>query len=600
MSETPKRPTGSVSPFPRERFATFCENLKILTKDFGLVPFSLLGTQKYILDEICEGLNKGITTFVILKARQLGSSTFFMALNLFWGFEYKGLSGAIVTHTEALRDQFRHTLEIYRQTLPANFKFTKRASNRNMMILSNGTSFQYLVAGTKITSKTGLGTGGAFNYLHASEVSRYGAEDELKNLQAALSTHYPHRLQIYESTAMGFNHFETMCRSAMSSPTQKFIFVGWWRNELYRFEKDTMEFKAHIGETCSLSALELTRVKQVLAEYQFEIEEEQLAWYRWKLNDQYSGDQTKMDEDFPWTTEDSFVSTGSQFFTGNALTDQFRRAKPTPCMLMTYRLTNNWEETQCVPFNDDRASLRIWEEMQPTGHYIVGCDPAYGSSERSDRTAICVLRAYADRCVQVAEYCSNSVSTYQCAWILAHLCGYYRNVNLILEMNGPGGPVYQELQRLRDATRSIFTAEQPGLRNCMAGIKHYLWRRPDSLSGNLALQWKSYRDQKVAMMNTFKDSIELDRCHMLSMRALEEMKSIVNKEGTIEAEADKKDDRVIAAAMANKFWYDYVGPRLKSQGLTYDTVQKMQENAPQANLQQVAIDYLRTQKITLQ
>lgn len=591
--------TAKVAPFPRERFAIFCANLKILTKDFGLVPFKLLGSQQYMLDEICKGLDEGITTFVICKSRQLGSSTFFMALNLFWGFEYPGMSAAIVTHVEQLREQFRNTIDVFGAHLPKKFKISKRAHNRMMLILNNGTTYQYLVAGTKHSTKTGLGTGGAFNYLHASEVSRYGDENELKNLRAALSTHYPHRLQIYESTAMGFNHFEQMCRDAISSPTQRFIFVGWWRNELYRYEKDHPFYLSYMpdGENSSLSALERQRVEEVWNEYGVKIDDCALAWYRWKLQDEYHNDQNKMDEDFPWTTEDSFVATGSQFFSGNSLTAQFRRAKVQTHMRLTYRLTNNWEEMACVPYADDRASLRIWEEATPTGHYIIGCDPAYGSSEKSDRTAISVFRAYADRAEQVAEYCSNSVSTYQCAWILAHLCGYYRNANMILELNGPGQTVFDELNKLRELCKSVFAADEPNLRTCLSGIRHYLWRRADSTGSGVAFQWRSTRDQKSMMLNMFKDSIELDRVHIRSVKALEEMKHIVNTEGLIEAEGSFKDDRVIAAGLAALYWRQYVQPRLKSQGMTYEHARKMQENAPVANLQQVAIDYLRRQRV---
>src|SRR5882724_4816803 len=101
----------SVAPFPRERFLKFLSKLKVQSKDFGLVPFRLLGSQRYILNEICAGLADGITTFYFLKARQLGASTFFLALDLFWAFEHKGLLGVLITHKEDSRDDFRSGIE---------------------------------------------------------------------------------------------------------------------------------------------------------------------------------------------------------------------------------------------------------------------------------------------------------------------------------------------------------------------------------------------------------------------------------------------------------------------------------------------------------
>src|SRR5438045_2818601 len=64
-------PDGRVRPFPRARFLGFIKHLKILTKEFGIIPLNMLGTQVYVLDEICKGLEAGVTSFVILKARQL-------------------------------------------------------------------------------------------------------------------------------------------------------------------------------------------------------------------------------------------------------------------------------------------------------------------------------------------------------------------------------------------------------------------------------------------------------------------------------------------------------------------------------------------------
>src|SRR5215469_14164446 len=97
------RSDGKVEPFPRDRFLKFCAALRIQSRDEGLAPFRLLGSQTYILDEICKGREEGISTFVILKSRQLGSSTFFLALDLFWAFEYSGSLGVFATHEDGSR-----------------------------------------------------------------------------------------------------------------------------------------------------------------------------------------------------------------------------------------------------------------------------------------------------------------------------------------------------------------------------------------------------------------------------------------------------------------------------------------------------------------
>lgn len=585
----------SLKPFPRERFLQFCGSAQILTRDFGLIPFKLLGSQLFILDEICKGMDEGIANYIILKSRQLGSSTLFVLLDMFWCFEYPGISGAIITHTEQLRDQFKNMIAVNIAHLPKGYKVSARRDNRNMIQFENGSVMQFFVAGTKETSKGFLGTGSALNYLHKSEESAYGSPDDLKNLQASLSTRYPHRLYINETTARGFNHFADTWESARDSSISRVIFVGWWRNELFRFDRDSMEYGAYWQENEKPNPLERKRMKIVFDSYGVEVQPEQMAWYRSVLNEPpYNGDQAKMDEDFPWTPDEAFVSTGSRFFTNDSITDQMRRARGRQLMPYKYQLGYDWRDTKLIPSSPARADLRIWEEANPIGRYIVSCDPAYGSSDEADRTAISVVRAYADRCVQVAEFCSPIVSTSQCAWILAHLCGYYGNVRMIMEIQGPGQVVDKELDTLRRTTHQMFAPEDKLLRNALSGIQAFLFRRGDSYAGTVQKQFKTSRELKSRMMNHLKDSLELDRLIVYSQAALEECKTIIYDDGSIAAEKGKKDDRVIALGMANFAWGQWEQGPLRQQGMTMLRAAEIQEKGMTQGYQneRIVLNYL--------
>jgi hypothetical protein len=603
MQHIPKHvPVPAVSPFPADRFQGFIKELKVITKDYGLVKFQLLGTQQYVLDEICEGLARGITTFVILKARQLGMSTVFIALDLFWAFQHSGLAGAFTTHTEASRDQFRNIIETFFNHLPKTHKITYQKHNRTMLILKNGSTFQYLVAGVKEKTTANLGRSGAFNFLHATEVAFWGNELDLTELRATLSTHYPHRLQIYESTANGFNHWEDMCTTAMDSRTQKFIFVGWWRNELYQFNREDPRFDVYCPGRSDekLNHLERKRVNLVKEMYGFDIRIEQIAWYRWKLDDDASGDQMKMDEMFPWVPEDAFVATGSKFFTNESLTDGMRRARRVALSPYRYIIGPEWTDLAIVPSPLARAELKIWEETNPHGHYVIGCDPAYGSSETADRTVIHVARAFADKLVQVAEFVSPTISTYQCAWVLAHLAGYYSGAAgalVNLEISGPGTTVFQALNDLREQVMQTPPKGKEAIRNVLNSMRHFLYRRPDALAGELAYQWRTTMDNKLAMMTGFKDSFELNRHILNSMHLLEEMKSVVYENGAIQSEGRKKDDRVIAAALAHEAWVRWSRSRLRGMQLTYAKSLQRETNPTPNQVQRMALNYLKEAKI---
>lgn len=593
-----------VAPFPRERFLRWCKRLKVMTKDFGLQPFQMLGTQRYILDEICKGLSEGATTFVILKARQLGSSTFFMALNIFWAMEHKGLAGAFATHTEQSRDQFRNIIETYFAHLPSNYRIRAKKHNRAMLILENGSVFSYLVAGVKEKAKSSLGRSGAFNYLHASEVAFWGSEEDLKELRATLSAHYPHRLQVYETTANGFNHFQEMWEKAVESPTQRAIFVGWWRSELYAYPQNHPYFSIYMpdGEGSALTALERRRVKMVEQAYGVKVTAEQIAWYRWKLDDECDGDQMKMDEMFPWMPEDAFVATGSKFFTNESLTDAMRYARQTAFVPFRYVLTKEWAETACIqvkPGHANRAELRIWEAVDPNGFYALGADPAYGSSDEADRSVASIYRCFSDMCYQVAEFATPNVSTYQFAWVLAHLAGYYRNVMLNLEITGPGQTVQQELDMLRRHASGMIASDDKNIRNCLGAMRYYLYRRVDSMSGNGLLQWKTTADNKFVLLTKFKDAIELKRCLIRSLPALEECKAIVLEDGQIHGSGRAKDDRVIANALAHEAWRQWVQPRMQAQGLTFAKAQRDAARGGPQQIEEIALNYLKRMKISV-
>ena len=610
-----KLPTYSkVAPFPLDRFKFFLSKLKVQSKDYGLVPFQLLGSQIYILDQIVKGLEQGITTFIILKARQLGSTTFFLALDMFWAFEYKGLLGAFILHKEEARDDWRAAIEVFYSEIPAKidyhgrvvgFKPRKIAHNRNILSFKNGSRFRYLIAGTGENRKGGLGRSGAANYVHGTEVAFYGNEDDIKAFKSSTSSIYAHRLQIWETTANGFNHFWDTWEEAKVSAGRMTIFVGWWRDERNAFPTDHELFRAYMpsGPRSALTTIERRRVHLVKDLYGFEISVQQIAWYRWKLNEELDADQSLMDQEFPWTEDDAFQATGSKYFSTESLTDAMRMAKRLPFKPYRYKLTRRWEETTVASISDPRAELRIWEGASKFGYYVIGCDPAYGSSDDADRTAIFVGRCYADRLVQVAEFCTPVISTYQCAWVLAHLAGYYgtNEVRVILEMNGAGKAVFDELGNLREFTANLRPGgDNESIRNVLKNMRDYLYRRVDSVGGGeLAFQWVTTDDLKRMIMAKFKDRFELEELVLRSVPLLEEMRRIVNNDGHIAAEGRHKDDRVIACALANQAWGQWMRKKLMNQHMTFDRAMAIEARGGTQPIDQLVINYMKKMNISV-
>lgn len=594
-----------VAPFPMERFVQFMSRLKVQSKDYGLVPFRMLGSQRYIIEEIAKGLAAGITTFYILKSRQVGSSTIFLALDLYWSFEHKGLLGVFITHKEDSRDDFRSAIEVFFAETPKTHIVKYARHNRNMLILKNGSKFRYLIAGTSENRKGGLGRSGSANFVHSTETAFYGNGDDVAEFRSQTSSLYPHRLQIYETTANGFNWFYDEWDMAVKDPTKHAIFVGWWRDERNQLPLDHQFFPKFMpdGLASALTPLERKRVRLVREQYGFEISLQQVAWYRWHLESEKAGDQSLMDQECPWTAEDAFQATGSKFFTAEALTACLRTAKQMAFQTFRYKLGMKFEETKVVQVRDPRAELRIWEEASKFGYYALGCDPAYGSSDEADRTVISIWRCYADAMVQVAEFCSPQPSTYQCAWVLAHLAGYYGLTYImpILEITGPGQAVFDELQKVQKLSSEIKPMEDSNnIRNILSNMRHFFYRRIDSLGGSgMVYQWKTTEDLKRRAMNQMKNGIELGRMIPRSVALCDEMRRIVNDDGHIGAEGRAKDDRVMAAALAYQAWNVFVQPRVKSQGLTLARSTDIDERGGTEPVDRLITNFLRRVNITV-
>ena len=239
-----------------------------------------------------------------------------------------------------------------------------------------------------------------------------------------------------------------------------------------------------------------------------------------------------------------------------------RAAKKTPFQTWRYKLGMKFDETEVKQVKDTRAELRIWE-IRRVRILRARLRPGLWQSDEADRSVISIWRCYADCIVQVAEYCSSQPSTYQCAWVMAHLAGYY-GVNWlmpIIEINGPGQAVFDELEKVRRMASDIKPHDEDyHIRNILANMRHYFYRRMDSPGGGgLAYHWRSSQDLKTRMLNQYKNGIELHRAVPRSVPLLEEMQRVVNEGGNIGGEGRSKDDRVIGAALAYQAW-NIVGP----------------------------------------
>ena len=373
--------------------------------------------------------------------------------------------------------------------------------------------------------------------------------------------------------------------------------MGWWRNEFYRKERDSLEFRTYWDGQPTKEEREWMR--EIYEEYHVNVTPEQLAWWRWYLAENVPGSEINlMFQQFPPTAEYAFQMSGSKFFSVERVNIAYKRAlEEKPSGFFRYKFGLAFEQTEFLECGEHAADVTIWEMPAEGGMYVLGADPAYGSSEWADRFVLSVWRCFADKIVQVAEACTDEWTEAHFAWALSHLAGSYRPCMVNLEMQGPGGAVFNELQNLKKYAGSP-TNMHRDIYNVLGGIRDYLWRKQDSIMGSLAYQWQTTQKEKIRMLSTFRNYFEREMLVIRSPELAVEMRNISRAGDQIGGEGRAKDDRVIGAGLAIIAWNDWIMQEMMMSNRTYALETRPKGEAKMAPAgERAVLKYLQSQGI---
>ncbi len=557
-----------------ESFYAFLSTCRINSKNLGFVSLgdNLYTGQKRFITAVLDGLEEDKHDIYVLKSRQLGITTIARALSTFYLGIHKGLSGALVFDSNENKNLARDELVTMIKDLPARLKFPPiKKDNRDGLTLTNDSKILFKSAGVKKTKTSGtLGRSAGLTLSHGSEICSWDNEEGLVSYRRSLSDSHPDRLYIWESTARGYNAWSGMWREARQDTAHcSCLFIGWWSHDGQQIAQGTKDWELYGVQPPTKE--EQSKIDQVKELYDFDISQEQLAWYR-RLVDPAARDDGDTDAGFegnslqkqedPWTEDEAFQQTGSVFFAGEKLKDQTDKhvsRKFKPYMFLPGTEFSDMKVYQAE--NTRNIELKVWEPPQPEAVYVLSADPAFGENEHNDRSSLQILRCYADGVDQVAEYAYSMISTKHLAWVMAGIMAWYGNepmseIYYILELNGPGGAVLQELKSLKFQIENGYAPlEEQGIKNIFRNVKQFIYSRPDSLAGGgSAWHWKMTTATKVMVLEELRGFVSNGQLHIRSHDLIEEMKTIARDGDSISAEGNLKDDRVIAAALAVHFW----------------------------------------------
>jgi len=548
---------------------------EIDTKEHGRTHVTPWPSQRMVIDMVAKGLADGVHEFVILKARQMAVTTTCSVIELFWALANDGMQGAIIAdrtdNLERLRRIFANLLE----TLPPEWRGPDHhiiQNNRNGLMFANRSVIDLLAAG----SNPDLGASRALNMAHMTECSLWRSLAGVESLKAALARQNPNRLYLWESVSNGFNWWYNMCKQAQTDRHMRYCFLGFWANPTYRIDKKDPDYKVYWDG--HLDEEEMRRALFTKQQHGYVIKPEQIAW--WRRESERSPEEHML-RHYPWHEKECFIASGSGFFpAARTLELAEALASGPPYKAYSYHFTERFLESRIEQTRDtDTAMLRVWEPPEQNGIYTIGCDPSGGGGGDADDHAIQVLRCYSDRVVQVAEFQANRPTTYQLAWVLAHLCGAYKDHIANLEITGVGAAVLPEIRNLRQLAEQGLMNATPGLDDpilaFIGAVRWYLYKRQDSMSGaGNVINWKTNADNKQMVYSGLRDSLMLRRVEFRSIRCVQQMQAIVEDQGYVGAGPDtgQNDDLVSAMVLAHWSWIEWVRPRLVARNLTFDSV----------------------------
>lgn len=338
------------------------EFFSVETKDSRVIPFILNNKQNELVVEIIKA--KKPLRIIILKGRQFGFSTFILAFFFVKCLLVKNTRAAVISHTEQATKKLFRKVKFFSNTLVAKPTLDKE-SEKEFTFPKTNSSFYIGTAGTK-----SFGRGDNITDLHCSEVSFWDNAGTIMNglLQAVGMTG-----NVYiETTANGYgNYFQKLWGKSWknSKSTWTALFFSWTNFEEYEMDE---------GEDFIRTTEEDEIVEKYLSNFTEKKANRKLKWRRWKIDETETERGFTPEEifrqEYPFTCEEAFLSSGTTFFDNDRIIDLISKAKdPIETGEMDLDENKNWK------FNPgSKGSLKIWELPEEYGSYVIGGDVAEG------------------------------------------------------------------------------------------------------------------------------------------------------------------------------------------------------------------------------
>lgn len=282
----------------------YLENvLNIVDKNFNLTKMKLNYEQRKMMEhiEFCLANNLMIR-IIVLKARQIGSTTFFSGIGYWLSSMNVNTNYGIVAHNEDSASSIFEKCKVYynnteKELRPSVTQFS------NDGIKFNKKDGKGINSGIKFaTVSEGVFRGQTFRMLHKSEVAFWEVDNQtVNNSLSPTVPDIPGTIIVEESTANGYNSFKDRWDNAVSGKSGYTpFFFGWQDHEEY--------FEKNVPSDIKWNDRELYLKEK------FNLSDGQLYWRRNKLEFEFSGNEDAFGQEYPMTPEEAFIASGGSVF----------------------------------------------------------------------------------------------------------------------------------------------------------------------------------------------------------------------------------------------------------------------------------------------
>lgn len=497
------------APEPRRVIESlFKVETKVATKKGErIIPFKLKPAQ-LLLDRSTRQARK----HVILKARQMGFSTYVEARFLAKCMTVNGTHAAVVSHEKEATMRLLRRVHFFLDNLPDSAAIVPREFDNKYEITFPKThsSFYLGTAGARAFSR-----GDMITDFHGSEVAFW--EDPQRIMTGVTGALTPDAEVFLESTANGMGgFFYNVCQKAELALLGKAVSPYLFHFMPWNLEK---EYAIPVVPGTMWTPEELF-IKQ-----KYGLTFEQLMWRKLK-KEEYDTEELFLQE-FPINPEEAFIVSGTCYFDRLALRLYTRQLRDP---IAVGHLDIVGTDVRFFPL--EAGKVKIWEYPRPGVEYLITCDAAEGiDASDTDNTHLQVINR--ETMAQVASI--NGKIDPEEAGKLAFVLGkYYRWPVIAVEDNGPGLTVLYSLKR----------QQYPRI------YRHRRWDQ-EKQQETEKLGWHTDARTRPLILQELRHVIKQQTYRILDEQLLKECTTFCKQDdGKYEANVNCHDDAVMANAIA--------------------------------------------------